>query len=189
MKTALLLIDIQNDYFKGGQCELHKSEEAVANGFRVLEYFRNNSLSVFHIKHFSTKKNSSILKKGSPGAEIHKLVSPKGNERVIIKSFPNSFRDTNLQEGLLEQEITDLVVAGMMSQHCVDSTVRAAFDLGYNITLLHDACATRDLEFDNRKSPAGQVQTAFMASLGRGFSKVIPTSEFLSKPANFTNCI
>ncbi len=188
MKTALVLIDIQNDYFKGGQCELHKSEEAVENGSSVLEYFRNKGLSIFHIKHFSTKKNSSILIKDSPGAKIHKLVSPKENEKVIIKSFPNSFRDTNLQEGLLEQEITDLVVAGMMSQHCVDTTVRAAFDLGYNITLLHDACATRDLEFDNMKIPAGQVHAAFMASLGRGFSKVIPTSEFLSKPTSFINC-
>ncbi len=184
MKTALLLIDIQKDYFEGGKYELFKSDEAVKKALNVLNYFRNENLPVFHIRHISSKENATFFKKDTAGAEIHNLLTPIETESVIIKSFPNSFRNTNLQDELNKQKVTNLVVAGMMSHHCVDSTVRSAFDIGYKITLLHDACATRDLEFNNNLISAEQVHSVFMASLGRGFSNVISTSEFILKSGN-----
>lgn len=73
--------------------------------------------------------------------------------------FPNSFRETPLLEHLRGLDATELVVAGMMTHLCIDTTVRAAFDLGFACRLAGDACATRDLAWDGATVPAAQVQT------------------------------
>lgn len=179
MNTALLLIDIQNDYFEGGKYELFESITAAEKASSVLGYFRNEKLPVFHVQHISSRENATFFKKNTVGCEIHNLVSPSDSETVIIKSYPNSFRDTNLLDELNKLNISNLVVAGMMTHHCIDSTVRAAYDLGFKVTLLHDACATRNLEFNNSKISAEVVHSAFIAALGRSFSYLTSSYDYI----------
>lgn len=88
------------------------------------------------------------------------------------KHFPNAFRDTPLLTLLKEKGVTDLVLAGMMTHMCVDTTTRAAFDLGFSCILAHDACATRDLAHNGRTVAAADVQTAYMAALGQVFARI-----------------
>jgi nicotinamidase-related amidase len=84
---------------------------------------------------------------------------------VVLKHFVNSFRETELQSILDEQGIRDLVIVGSMSHMCIDGIARAA-DLGYGVTVIHDACACRDLEFNGvTVVPAAQVHAAFMSAL------------------------
>src|SRR3546814_9730752 len=85
---------------------------------------------------------------GSDGARINETVQPDGDEPVITKNFPNSFRETGLNDLLKEKGIEEVVIVGAMSHMCVDATVRAANDLGYKTITIHDACATRELEFN-----------------------------------------
>ncbi len=172
MKTALIVIDIQNDYFEGGANPLVGSREASLWARALLEDFRARALPVVHVRHLSTRPDSTFFIPGTQGAEIHENVAPVAGEKVIEKNFPNSFRDTDLLDYLRSEGITDLVVCGMMTQMCVDATVRAAKDFGFSCTVIGDACATKDLEIGGRTVSAADVQTAFLAALNYFYATV-----------------
>lgn len=180
MKKALILIDVQNDYFPGGKMELEGADAAGAAASRLLEWARNSNMPVYHIQHISAYPGATFFLPETEGAKINSLVEPKVHEKVIVKYFPNSFRETLLNEVLKENDITDLIIAGMMSHMCVDATTRAAFDLGYVCTLAGDACATRSLEWNGEKIPASHVHGAFMAALGSVYAKVLNVDEIIS---------
>jgi nicotinamidase-related amidase len=170
---ALLIIDIQNDYFPGGPMELEGADAAAAQAARALARFREKGRPIFHVRHLSVRPGSTFFLPGTLGAEIHTSVRPLPGETVIEKNFPNSFRKTNLQEQLEGIQVKNLVVAGMMTHMCVDATVRQAADLGYKLTLLADACATRAQKFADETVPARQVHTAFLAALNGFYAKVV----------------
>ena len=167
-KEALLLIDIQNIYFTPGPLLLHKPKEAAEKAARLLEKFRKEGKTVIHVQH-----DFKIL------ACINKLVEPLEDEKIVHKEFPNSFLGTDLQDYLQENEITDLVVAGMMSHMCVDTTVRECQNYGYDVTVIDDACTTMSLKHDGKKIDAETVHAVYMASLADGFAKVIKMDEYL----------
>jgi nicotinamidase-related amidase len=174
---ALVIIDIQNDYFPGGKMELEGADAAASNAARALEQFRSKRLPIVHVRHLSTRPGATFFIPGTAGAEIHQRVRPNAGERVIEKHFPNSFRATDLDQVLKASGAKELVVAGMMTHMCVDASVRQAADLGYKVTLLGDACATRAQSFGGESVPAKQVHAAFLAALNGFYAKVIPTHE------------
>ncbi len=165
MRTALLIVDIQNDYFPGGKMALEGSVEASEEAARLLAVFRDKHFPVVHVQHLSIRPDATFFVPGTKGADIHDNVRPQADERVVQKNFPNSFRDTSLLETLRENDAKGLVIAGMMTHMCIDATTRAAFDLGFRCTLAHDACATRSLAFAGETIPARQVHLGFVAAL------------------------
>jgi nicotinamidase-related amidase len=177
MSKALILIDLQNDYFPGGRMELVGATEAVERAASLLEAFRGRSLPVIHVQHVSTRTGATFFVPGTPGVEIHAAVRPRGDERVVVKHFPNAFRETDLDAVLRTLGVSELVFAGMMTHMCVDTTVRAADDRGFTCTLAQDACATRDLSFGDRKVAAADVQTAYLAALNGSFASIRPAAE------------
>ncbi len=179
MKTALLLIDIQNDYFENGTMPLHGALQAAENAQLILSKFRKESMEIVYIQHIATRPSATFFLPQTLGAEIYSSLKPDNQEKVIIKHFSNSFIDTELQQYLKTNEITDLVICGMMSHLCIDATVRAAKDLGYQITLIEDACATKDLQIGDQKIKARDVHYSFMAALSYYYASVISTKEFL----------
>ena len=180
MKEALLLIDIQNDYFPGGKMELVSMEEAAKKAGELLKAFRTAGKPVFFIKHMSTRSDATFFVPGTQGADIHSSVSPLPDETVIEKHFPNSFLQTELLSVLKEQEVTDLVICGAMSHMCIDTTVRAAKELGFKCTLIADACATRNLKFGEEILPAQTVHASFMAALNGMFATIMTADEYLN---------
>lgn len=176
---ALVLIDLQNDYFPGGAFELDRPEAAVANARAALDVFRTRGAPVIHIRHETVRPGATFFVPGTPGAQIHPLVVPLSDEPVVLKHFPNSFRETDLQVRLTGLGVRRVIVAGMMTNMCVDATVRAAVDGGFVATVLHDACAARPLEFLGQTIPAPQVHAAFMAALGMAYARVVSTEEYL----------
>jgi nicotinamidase-related amidase len=179
MIQALIIIDVQNDYFTGGNMELVGMEAAADNCELLLSRFREKRAPVFHIQHLSIRPGSSFFVPDTAGCEINPRVKPQADEPVLQKNFPNAFRSTELNERLQAAGIEQLIVCGAMSHMCIDTSVRAAFDLGYNSQLIHDACATRDLQFEDRIVPAAMVQDAFMASVNGLFAAVSSTREYL----------
>lgn len=177
MTTALLLIDIQNDYFPGGNMACEGSDAATADAARLLADFRHRGLPVIHVQHLITRPNAGYLMPGTPGAEIHTAVAPLPGETVVVKNYPNSFRATGLRDHLEALDVDRLVVTGMMTHMCIDSTVRAAFDFGYKVTLAHDACATRTLKMGDAMVPAAQVHASFIAALHGLFAEARTTAE------------
>ncbi len=178
---ALLVIDIQNDYFPGGNMELEGSEEAgrVAGG--LLAAFRERALPVFHIQHISTRPGSGFFLPHTDGARIHRSVEPLPGETVVVKHHPNSFRETPLLQLLRDRSVTKLVIVGMMTHMCVDTTTRAACDLGFSCALAHDACAGRALSFDDRTVSARDAHTAYMGALNGIFARVTDGATILAE--------
>ncbi|HEX8962604.1 MAG TPA: cysteine hydrolase family protein [Rhodocyclaceae bacterium] len=179
MITALLVIDVQNDYFPGGNMALERAHEAAANAARLLADFRGRGRPVFHVQHLMARPNAGFLMPGTAGAEIHPAVAPIAGEATVVKHYPNSFRETALLDELRRADARRLVVAGMMTHMCIDATVRAAFDLGFSVVLAHDACATRSLRFGEAAVPAAQVHAAFVAALHGMFAEAKSVEEIL----------
>ncbi len=181
IKKALLIIDIQNDYFEGGANPLTGSLETSVNAKRLLDDFRNKSLPVIHIQHFSTRPDSTFFIPDTNGVEIHENVRPISGEKVIAKNYPNSFRETDLLDYLQSNHIADLVICGMMTHMCVDATTRAAKDFGFTCEIIGDACATRNLVIQGESVAANEVQNSFLAALNYFYSTVKSTNEYLNR--------
>ncbi|UTW10781.1 cysteine hydrolase family protein [Marinobacterium rhizophilum] len=180
-KIALIIIDMQNDYFPAGKWPLEGIDAAAANAARVLAHFREHKLPVVHVRHEFLSDDAPFFTPGSDGANIHDSLQPAEAEFRVLKNGVNSFNGTELQALLQREGISALVIVGAMSHMCIDAVARAAADLGYSNTLLHDACATLDMEFNGVKVPAAQVHAAFMAALAFAYAEVIATDEFLAR--------
>ncbi|MDR9752910.1 cysteine hydrolase family protein [Pseudomonas sp. SZMC_28357] len=178
-KQALIVVDIQNDYFPQGKWPLAGADAAADNAARLIAAFREAGDDVVHIRHEFTSEEAPFFTPGSDGAKLHPKVLNRADEPVVLKHFVNSFRETNLKSILDDKGIEELVVVGSMSHMCVDGITRAANDFGYSVKVIHDACASRDLEFDGVKVPAAHVHAAFMAALAFAYASVISTDEFL----------
>ncbi len=178
-KKALIIVDIQNEYFENGGLELVNPVEASLNAGKILEHFRTRHLPVIHVQHLAAEKDSPVFAEGSFGVQIHENVQPLEGEKVIQKYYPNSFRETDLSEHLKTHKITELVIVGMMTHMCIDATTRAAFDFGYHCTVASDACATRDLEINGKTVAADDVHHAFLAALAFAYGNITSTEELL----------
>jgi len=177
MTEALVLIDLQNDYFPGGTMELVDAVRAVEQAALLLQSFRAKGLPVFHVQHIARRPGATFFLPGTAGAEIHDAVRPQPGERVVVKHFPNGFRETTLLEDLRGAGASKIAFAGMMTHMCVDTTVRAAADLGFACSLAQDGCATRALQFGAQRIGAEQVQLAYLAALSGSFASVRPARE------------
>jgi nicotinamidase-related amidase len=177
MTRALVIVDIQNDYFPGGAHPLHEPASAAANAAALLARFREAGDPVFHVQHVAAEPDSPFMREGSHGVEIHESVAPADGEPVVQKEHPNSFRETSLADDLRARGVDEVVVCGMMTAMCVDATVRAADDLGFTVTVAHDACATSDLTFGGESVAAPTVHAAFLAALADGYATVTPAAE------------
>ncbi|GGF67517.1 cysteine hydrolase family protein [Wenyingzhuangia marina] len=179
-KQALIIIDIQNEYFENGGLPLINPVEASINARKVLSHFRENDLPIAHIQHLSANPEAMpIFVEGTKGAEIHKNVKPLDGEKVFKKYYPNSFRDTGLLDYLQENDVTEVVITGMMTHMCVDATTRAAFDFGFNVTVIGDTCASRDLEINGITVKADDVHHAILAALDFFSADVKNTKDYL----------
>jgi nicotinamidase-related amidase len=165
VSTGIVVIDIQNDYFPGGAYPLSGSEPAAVVARDVLDSARALGTTVLHFQHLATEADATFFIPGTAGVEIYPLVAPVAQERQITKGSANAFVGTGLERLLRDENIDHLVIMGMMSSMCIDATTRAALDLGFAVTVLHDACAAPDFEFQGTEVPGASVHAAFMAAL------------------------
>jgi nicotinamidase-related amidase len=181
MARALLIIDIQRDYFPGGANPLVEPEQAAGAARRLLDAFRASGEPIVHLQHVWDAPDATFMRPGTDGVEIHPLVEPAEGEPVLSKAAPNGFVGTSLESDLRAADVDSLVVAGMMSSMCVDATVRAGADLGFAMTVVHDACAAPDLSFGDKGIDGATVHAAFMAALADGYGTVVAADELLAE--------
>jgi len=179
MTTALIIIDIQNDYFDGGSNPLFGSNKAATNARLIMDDFRSKGFPIIHIQHLATRPTATFFLPGTAGAEIFADVRPLDNEKLIVKHYPNSFRETDLLKYLQSMEVGQLVICGMMTHMCVDATTRAAKDFGFGCTVIGDACATKNLEIDGQLIKSTDVQASFLAALSYFYSTIKTAKEYL----------
>jgi nicotinamidase-related amidase len=166
--TALLVIDIQEFYFPGGRAELVNPQAAADNAALLIARFREEGMPVIHVKHDSKTQ-----------FEIQSTVRPIEGEKIFTKTEVSAFNGTGLNDYLHTSGVKNLVICGMQTQMCVEAAVRAAYDLGYAVTLVHDACATRDLKWEGETVPARMVHLSTLATL-ESYGKVVSATEFLA---------
>jgi nicotinamidase-related amidase len=182
-KKALIVIDIQNDYFPnydGAKWPLIGMEEAAAKAARVIKASRDAGDLVVNIRHEFLSADAPFFSPGSSGAAIHEVAIPAEGEAVITKHHTNAFRDTDLKETLDAHGIEEVVIVGAMVHNCVDAATRAAFDYGYAVTVIHDAVATLDMEFGGVLVPATQVHAAWMAELAFAYATMKSTEDYVA---------
>jgi nicotinamidase-related amidase len=183
MKTALLVIDIQKDYFPGGKYPLVTPEEAAKKAYELLQCFREHGGHHVHIQHISLEPDATFFIKGDNGSDIHDIVAHFEGEPIVYKHEPNSFLNTELLDLLKSWEIERVVICGMMTHMCVDATARAASDFGFQVIVAEDACATRDLQYGDTSIPADMVHKSFLAAL-TSYGKVMKAEEIIALLAN-----
>ncbi len=179
MNTALLIIDIQKEYFPGGRRELVEPFKAAEKAYMLLQCFREHGGQHVHIQHVATRPDATSFISGDRGTDIHDAVAHFEGEPLVQKHFPNSFRETNLLELLKSWGTERVVICGMMSHMCVDATARAAGDLGFQVLVAEDACATMDLKFGETVIPADHVHKAFMAAL-KSYGQVMSAEQVIA---------
>jgi nicotinamidase-related amidase len=167
--SALVLIDIQDFYFPGGEVALEEPEAAATNAAELLDLFRKEGLMVVHVRH-----------EYEPGGNINTIVAPNPGEKVISKSEVNAFLNTDLLEYLNQNNIENLVLCGMQTHMCLEAATRAAHDFGFECMVISDACTTRDLQFGDQNVKAKDVHASTLKTL-QSYSEIISTGEFISK--------
>ena len=179
-KRAVVVIDLQNEYLPSGKLPLTGIEAAVANAAKVIADARASGVPVIHVRHEFANNEVPAFVPGTDGVKIQDAVAPNAGEPVVLKNYPNAFRETELKQLLDERGIESITMVGAMSHMCVDAAVRAAADMGYAVTVLHDACATLDLEFGGVTVPAAQVHAAMLAAFAFGYATVTSTEQYLA---------
>lgn len=179
-KRAVVVVDLQNEYLPSGKLALVDIYPAVLNAARVVADARAKGDLIVHVRHESASPDVPFFVPGSDGVQIIPAVAPQAGEAVIVKNHPNAFLKTGLKALLDEHGIEETVITGAMSHMCIDATTRAASDFGYKATVVHDACATRDLEFLGQTVPAAQVHAALMSALGFAYAAIVTTDGYLA---------
>lgn len=180
-KPALLIIDAQNAFdehaYWGGNRNNPQAEENIK---LLLDTWRKLSLPVFHAKHNSIHPESPLFP-GKPGNEIKAALRPLPSEPLLAKNVNSAFIGTDLQERLNRQHISQLVVTGFISDHCVATTIRMAGNLGFDTYAVADAMSTFDRTgINGEQYTAEQIHLVTLASLNKEFATIVNTQKVLA---------
>lgn len=178
-RPALLIIDIQEFYFSGGAIPLEGSVEAADAARQVLARFRASGWPVIHVQHLPEGTEEPGQDVQPDAYRIRPAVAPAAGEAIVGKHHANAFRDTDLLDRLRSLKTDRLVIVGMQTHMCLEAATRAAADLGFDVTVVGDACATRDLEYGGETVPALEVHASTLASLDGSYARVISLDDFL----------
>ena len=178
MKNALILVDIQNDYFAAGKWPVANMEQAAENAARLLASARAHGEMIVHVHH-EMPEGGPFFVAGTEGAKISAIVAPLEGEPKVLKHRPNSFHGTSLEALLRAENVTFVTICGAMSQMCIDATARAARDMGFEVTVVADACGAKDTTFGDVTVPAEQVHATIMGALNGSYANVTTTDTYL----------
>ncbi len=179
-RTALVLVDFQNDYFTNGRFELENTTAAANKAGELLSHFREKELPVIHIQHIFENSDAPFFAPDTTGADIYPDLAPKQGETLIIKHQINSFTDTHLEQHLIELGIEKLIIVGAMAQACIQSITRSAVEKGYQCEVIQDAVAAPALEHNGMPLSGEQILAANLVSLTFGMAELKTARECLA---------
>ena len=179
-KCAIVMIDFQNEYVDGAMPLGDAGSKATANARLLLDKARKEAIPIFHIAHHG-QDNDKVFDPLSSKVDIVDSLQPLDGEKTIVKMHPNAFYDTELQALIKSAGKQQIIFAGFMSHMCVSSSARAAFDLGFESFVCHDACATRDLPSVNGQTiTASVMHDSAMAALQDRFAALVATDKLIN---------
>jgi nicotinamidase-related amidase len=169
--TVLLIIDVQEEMFSDTQNPLYKSDELLSKVKFLIEKAHALKIPVIYIQH--TDNDDGPMGMGKPGWKIHHSISPFKYDTVILKYTPDSFHNTELHDVLSARKISKIVIAGLQTEFCIDTTCRRAFSLGYDTALVKDAHST----YDSKTLSAEQIIEHHNQIIGGWFARLVPCDE------------
>lgn len=180
MKRALLVIDVQNEYFSGKLPVTHPAGSLEKIG-AAMDAASANGIPVVLVQHTVTAPDRPVFQKGSREWMLHPEVAKRPHTLLIEKTLPDSFAGTNLEAWLRQKEIDTVAISGYMTQMCCDTTARQAFHLGFGVEFLADATGTLSLANDAGTVTAEELHRAILVTQGMLFSRVMTTAEWISR--------
>jgi nicotinamidase-related amidase len=177
-KEALLVIDVQNDYFSGAMTVTYPSGSFV-NILQAMDAAHASQIPVIVIQHSNHAHDAKAFRHGSPGWEIHPEVKKRPHDVLIEKTLPGSFHNTSLDTWLREHAITSLTISGYMTQMCCDTTARQAFHRGYGVKFLSDATGTLTITNKAGSIRDEDLHRAVLVIQQARFSQVLTTAEWI----------
>ncbi|MGK3630353.1 isochorismatase family protein [Enterobacter cloacae] len=185
-QTALIVVDIQNEYYAGknfrGQMVIPDGDKVLKNSQKLVSYAHQKGMQVYFVRHIAPK-DSPLFAEGSVYAKFHQDLQPSARDAIITKATPSSFVGTDLDAQLKKKGIKKVIVIGLMRHMCISSTARDAVPLGYNVIIPEDATATRDLD-DGQGGVVDHkaLQRAALAGVADVFAEIMTTKDVMALP-------
>lgn len=179
MKEALLVIDVQNEYFTG-KLPVTYPKNSFYNILRAIDAAAAKEIDIVVIQHTAPQENANVFNKGSFEWKLHAAIANRKYSVLIEKSLPGSFTNTQLESWLRDKGIERLVISGYMTQMCCDTTARQAFHLGFAVYFLSDATGTLSFKNDAGSVTAEELHRAILVTQEALFSKVKTTDEWIN---------
>lgn len=177
MKKALLVIDVQNEYFNG-KLKVTYPNNSLDNILKVMDYAKENNMIIILVQH--TSISGETFSKNSIEWDIHPEILKKYYDYHIEKTKPSSFYNTNLEEILEKENIEGVVILGYMTQMCCDTTAREAFHKGYLVEFLSDATGTIDVSNEIGTISSKDLHKATLIAQSLRFSNVLSSQEWMN---------
>jgi nicotinamidase-related amidase len=179
-KRALLVIDVQNEYFTG-KLPITYPADSLKNVLSAMDASRAHGVPVVAIQHASPQLDSAVFRKDSKEWELHPEVAARPHDVLIHKSLPGSFTGTELETWLREHVVNTVVIAGYMTQMCCDTTARQAMHLGFGVEFLADATGTLAIKNDAGAVADEELHRAILVTQQMRFSRVLKTSDWIKE--------
>jgi len=179
-KRALLVIDVQNEYFTG-KLPITYPAGSLATVLSAMDAAREHGMPVVVIQHASPQPDAPVFRKGSKEWELHPEVATRSHDVLIHKSLPGSFIGTELETWLRERGVDTVVIAGYMTQMCCDTTARQAMHLGFGVEFLSDATGTLAIKNDAGEVSDEELHRAILVTQQMRFSRVMKTDEWIKQ--------
>ena len=179
-KCALLVIDVQNEYFTG-KLPITYPAGSLTNVLSAMDAARTKGLPVVVIQHTSAQPDAAVFRKNSKEWELHPEVAARMHDVLIHKSLPGSFTGTQLETWLRQHGVEALVIAGYMTQMCCDTTARQAMHLGFGVEFLSDGTGTLSIKNDAGEVSGEELHRAILVTQQMRFSRVLPTSNWIDQ--------
>lgn len=178
MKRALLVIDVQNEYFTGVLPVSHPPG-SLANILKAMDGAQAHGLPVVVVQHSALQADAPAFAPGSATWQLHPEVASRPRDLLLEKNLPGSFTGTGLGAWLREREVDSVVICGYMTQMCCDTTAREAFHRGLGVQFLSDATGTLDIANQAGRVSAEELHRAILVTQAMRFSQVMSTEDWL----------
>jgi nicotinamidase-related amidase len=181
-RRALLVIDVQNEYFDGAlPISDPAPETSLANVGRAMDAADAAGVPVIVVRHTSSEADSPIFRAGSHAWELHPEVAGRRHDHLVEKQLPGSFTGTQLEDILADAGVDTVAISGYMTHMCVDTTSRQAAHRGLAVEILSDATGTLALENSGGAAGGEELHRATLVAQGQFFADIVTTDAWVER--------
>jgi nicotinamidase-related amidase len=178
MKRALLVIDVQNEYFTG-RLPVTYPPGSLSNILLAIDCAHEHNIPVVVVQHTTPQKDAPVFRKGTEAWELHPEIAARHYDHLVEKNLPGSFTGTDLESWMRQNQIDTVVITGYMTQMCCDTTARQAFHLGFQVEFISDATGTLQVANSAGRVTDEELHRAILVTQAMRFGKVLTAKQWM----------